>query len=301
MKAVSEGRVRLGAAIMGVCNVTPDSFSDGVKYDRFEDARARVDELVRDGADIIDIGGESMRPGAPAISAKVQLERVLPLVRYAASKAVVSIDTMSPEVAAACLDAGATAINDVSCLRNKELASVASGSRAALILSHARAPQESMKGFGGVSEGAYADVLTDVIRELHDAAAEAEARGVHASEILLDPGLGFSKSSRHSMVLLRRMNEFVSKAGRPVLVGASRKSFLTLVDKDASPTERIGASIMAAVHSVVAGASVVRVHDVRATVQALRLSHVLSTHGHAFTGVKEIPYNESHLQPARAR
>ena len=216
MRAVSEGRVRLGAAIMGVCNVTPDSFSDGGKYDRFEAARARVDELVHEGADIIDIGGESTRPGAAFVPASVQLERVLPVVRYAAEKAVVSIDTMSPEVAAACLDAGATAINDVSCLRNKDLASVASGSRAALILSHARKPQGTMKGFGGVSEGDYADVLADVIQDLSVAAEEAERRGVRAGEILFDPGLGFSKSSRHSMVLLRRMNEFVSKSPRPV-------------------------------------------------------------------------------------
>jgi len=291
MKAVNEGRLRLGAAIMGVCNVTPDSFSDGGQYAQRDRACARVDELIHEGADIIDIGGESTRPGAPSVPAREQLERVLDVVRYAAEKAVVSIDTTSPEVAAACLDAGAVAVNDVSCLRDRELARVAGGSRAALVISHGRAPQETMKRFGGVAEGAYADVVTDVLGELSSAASIALELGVKKEEILCDPGLGFSKSSRHSMTLLRKMNEFVLRCEYPVLVGASRKSFLTLIDKDAAPSERMGASIMAAVHAVAAGASVVRVHDVRATAQALRLGHVLSTHGHAFGGHKEPPYN----------
>lgn len=301
MKAVNEGRLRLGAAIMGVCNVTPDSFSDGGRYAARDLACARVDEMIREGADIIDIGGESTRPGAPSVPAREQLARVLDVVRYAAAKAVVSIDTTSPEVAAACLDAGASAVNDVSCLRDRDLARVASGSRAALVISHGRAPQETMKGFGGISEGAYASVVPDVLRELSDAARIACELGVRKEEIVCDPGLGFSKSSRHSMTLLRKMNEFVVGCEFPVLVGASRKSFLTLIDKDASPEERTGASIIAAVHSVGAGASVVRVHDVRATAQALRLGHVLSTHGHAFTGPKELPYNVAPLSTPSKR
>src|SRR5262249_55761889 len=138
---------RRGAALMGICNVTPDSFSDGGQFLAPEVARSRVDELLAAGADIIDIGGEATRPGSNPVPLREQLERVLPSVRYAVSRgACVSIDTTSAEVAATCLDAGAHAVNDVSLLRDEDIARVASGSGASLVLSHARAPQEHMTG-----------------------------------------------------------------------------------------------------------------------------------------------------------
>jgi dihydropteroate synthase len=268
---------------MGVCNVTPDSFSDGGKYSTLERAKARVEELVAAGADIVDIGGESTRPGAVPVPANEQLTRVLEVVRFASARACVSIDTTSPVVAAACLEAGAHAVNDVSLLADPELASVASAARATLILSHARAPQSVMTGSGAWSASDYTDVVVDVLADWERAAAVAEAHGVARAALVMDPGLGFSKAQIHSLELLRRAGELVASLGDvPLLIGASNKSFLTLIDKDASPTERIGGSLMAAVHAARSGARLVRVHDVRATRQALDLDLVLGTVvGHA--------------------
>ncbi|HEY8073300.1 MAG TPA: dihydropteroate synthase, partial [Labilithrix sp.] len=210
-----------------------------------------------------------------------QLERVLAVVRFAASRTCVSIDTTSPEVAAACLDAGAHAVNDVSCLADAELARVAAGSAAAYVLSHARAPQEKMKGYGGWPAEDYDDVVEDVIADWERNAARCIEAGLPREALVMDPGLGFSKASRHSFELLRRAAELALRVDVPVLIGASRKSFLKLVDRDAAPTERLGASLAAAVHAVRAGAKIVRVHDVRETRQALDMDVVLRTHsGH---------------------
>jgi dihydropteroate synthase len=274
---------------MGICNVTPDSFSDGGKFFDPQAANARVDELLIDGADIIDIGGESTRPGSKPVPAAEQLERVLPVIRYAVERgACVSIDTTSAQVAAACLDAGAVVVNDVSLLRDEDLARVVAGSGGSLVLSHARAPQDRMNGDtpSGWPPGAYDDVVKDVVHEWERAAARAAELGVPRDALIMDPGLGFSKASRHSLELLRRAHQLVAlmaqnavggKAEVPVLFGASRKSFLTLVDRDASPTQREGASIAAALHAVRAGVQIVRVHDVRATRQALDMEIVLGS------------------------
>jgi dihydropteroate synthase len=271
---------------MGICNVTPDSFSDGGRFFDHAAACARVDELIGEGADIIDIGGESTRPGSRPVAPREQLDRVLPVIRHAVADrgACVSIDTMSPEVAAACLDAGAHAINDVSLLRDPELASVAAGSGAVLVLSHARAPQERMTGYGGWPAGEYGDVVADVLADWERAAATCHARGLPREALVMDPGLGFSKSSRHSFELVRRAPELVGRLDVPVLFGASRKSFLTLIDpqngkSDATPPrDRDGASIAAAAYAVRAGVSILRVHAVRATRQAIDMENVLRTH-----------------------
>ncbi len=282
---------RRGVAIMGVCNVTPDSFSDGGRFLGRDAARAHIEQLLAEGADIIDIGGESTRPGSVPVAAREQLDRVLDVVRWAAQRTCVSIDTTSPEVAAACLDAGAAAVNDVSLLADPELASVAAGSGAVLILSHARAPQAEMTGFGGWPLSAYDDIVRDVLADWERAAEVAMARGLPRESLVMDPGLGFSKASRHSFELLRRSRELVtamesreSRGGVPVLIGASRKSFLTLVerDRDSQPADRLGASIAAALHAARSGVKIVRVHDVRATRQALDMDIVLGTApGHA--------------------
>lgn len=271
---------------MGVCNVTPDSFSDGGRFFDRDHARARVEALLSEGADIVDIGGESTRPGAKPVEALEQLERVLDLVRWAAARCCVSIDTTSPQVAAACLDAGAHAVNDVSLLANRDLASVTAGSGAALILSHARASQETMAGFGKWPLSAYGDVVQEVLADWERAAAQALALGVPRESLVMDPGLGFSKASRHSFELLRRASELVSAMGDvPVLFGASRKSFLTLVDPPSArsePADRLGASLAAALYAARAGVRILRVHDVRATRQALDMDVVLGTPpGHA--------------------
>jgi dihydropteroate synthase len=257
---------------MGVCNVTPDSFSDGGRYLGAAEACARVEELVAEGADFVDVGGESTRPGAPPVPAREQLARVLDVVRCAVERgACVSIDTASAEVAAACLDAGACLVNDVSCLRDPELARVAAGAGAAYVLMHARGTQEQMRGFSEYDDDAYGDVVADVLREWGEAAARAEQAGLARDALLMDPGLGFAKNARQSMELLRRTAELVRGIQAPVVIGASRKSFLAQIDPDARPTERVGASIAAALHAAGAGASVLRVHDVRATRQSLDL------------------------------
>ncbi len=260
---------------MGICNVTPDSFSDGGRYFDARAARARVDALVAEGADIVDLGAESTRPGAKPVSAEEQLARVLDVVRYASARVCVSIDTTSPEVAAACLDAGASLVNDVSLLADPELAKVTAASGAALALMHARGPMEKMRGFGQYPDDGYGDVVRDVLGEWAAAAERAYVLGVARGDVLMDPGLGFAKNARQSAELLRRTRELVLGAGAPVLVGASRKSFLTALGGDAPPEARLGASLAAALFAARAGAHVLRVHDVRETAQLLAASRAL--------------------------
>jgi dihydropteroate synthase len=261
---------------MGICNVTPDSFSDGGRHFAPEAARQRVRELLAEGADFVDIGGESTRPGAPAVAAAEQIARVLGVVRFAVEQgACVTIDTASPEVATACLDAGACAVNDVSCLRDEGLASVCAAHDASLILMHSREPMSELRGFSAYPDEAYKDVVADVIAEWRAAASRAMARGLTQGALVMDPGLGFAKNRRQSAALLAGTGTIAGAVGVPLLVGASRKSFLTMADPDAPPSERLGASIAAALFAARAGASALRVHDVRATRQALDLERAL--------------------------
>jgi dihydropteroate synthase len=266
---------------MGICNVTPDSFSDGDDHFSLVAAKAHVDALVSEGADIVDVGGESTKPGAPRVSAKEQIARVLEVVRYASTKTCVSIDTTDAEVAAACIEAGAMAINDVSCLRDDELARIAAKKDAALILSHARGDQAQMRGFSDHPEAAYADVVQGVIDDLLQAANRAIELGVSRDALIMDPGLGFTKNGRQSAELLARTSDLVQAIDHPILIGASRKSFLNLADADANPSDRLGASIAAAIHAARNGASILRVHDVRATRQAIAMNAILSDKGGA--------------------
>lgn len=270
-RAIERGRGVRGVALMGICNTTPDSFSDGGLYREPAAARARVDELVAEGADVVDIGGESTRPGAAPVAAAEQIRRVLDAVRYAASRGVcVSIDTANAEVAEACLDVGASAVNDVSCLREDALAKVVAARGAALLLMHARGTQQKMRGFSQYPDSGYGNVVRDVLDEWRLAAERACASGVARGALVMDPGLGFAKNAQQSAELLARIGEIVGALDVPVAVGASRKSFLTLVD-DAAPTDRLGASIAAALHAARAGVALLRVHDVRATRQAVDL------------------------------
>lgn len=278
-EVVRKARGLRGVALMGVCNVTPDSFSDGGESFTLEAACARVDTLVAEGADLLDLGAESTRPGAPPVDAEEQLRRLLEVVRYAATKRPVSVDTTLPAVAARCLEAGAVAVNDVSCLADPTLADVVAAARAALILMHARGPQSGMRGFSDYPDSAYGDVVADVLSEWKAAARRAMERGVGKADLVMDPGLGFSKNAAQSADLLRRATELVQRAAAPVVIGASRKSWLTLVDADAPPRLRLGASIAAALHAARSGASLVRVHDVRATRQAIDLARLLDRDG----------------------
>jgi dihydropteroate synthase len=260
---------------MGVCNVTPDSFSDGGAFATVERARARVDALLAEGADVVDIGGESTRPGAAPVQAAEQLARVLDVVRHAVERgACVSIDTGDPEVADACLAAGAVAVNDATCLRDVRLARVAGDHDAAYVLMHTRGAPAEMTRLTS-----YGDVVDDIVGEWEAAACRAteSPTGLAREALLFDPGIGFAKTAEQSIELLRRLPELARRVVVPVVVGASRKSFLRAIDAGAGANDggRIGGSIAAALHAARFGARLVRVHDVRATRQALDLTRLL--------------------------
>ena len=258
---------------MGVLNVTPDSFFDGGRYDDVKSAAQRVDQLLADGADLIDIGAESTRPGAAAVPADEQVARLEPALRHALHRgALVSVDTASAAVARHALGLGAQLINDVSCLADADLARACVEHGAPLILMHSRGPAASMAGFSVYPDSGYQDIVTDVRREWRAARARALAVGMASEDVYFDPGLGFAKNARQSYTLLARLAEFQSEG--LMVVGASRKSFLASVD-GAPPEERLGGSVAACLLAAARGAAIVRVHDVREVRQALRVAAVV--------------------------
>ncbi|MCU0929804.1 MAG: dihydropteroate synthase [Burkholderiaceae bacterium] len=251
--------------VMGIVNVTPDSFSDGGRYRDASAAMAHCDALVAEGADLLDIGGESTRPGAAAPDVDEELVRVLPVVRHAVTLGVpVSVDTSAPEVMRAVLDAGADVVNDVRALtRPGALDAVAAHPRAGVCLMHMRGEPGSMQ-----RQTTYDDVVAEVAAFLGKRAGEVRARGVDAGRIVVDPGVGFAKTVEHNLELLRRQHELLTIVGYPLLVGWSRKS--TLGALTGRPVgDRLAASVAAAVLAVDRGAAIVRVHDVAPTVDAL--------------------------------
>lgn len=251
------------ALVMGVLNVTPDSFSDGGRWLDPAAATERGLEMVADGADVIDVGGESTRPGAGPVSPDEQIRRVVPVVQALAGQARVSIDTRSAEVAEAAVEAGATLINDVSA----SLWKVAADRGVGWVAMHMLGDPLTMQ-----NSPAYDNVVAEVAEFLRTRAQSAQADGV--DEIWIDPGIGFGKTLEHNLALLRAIGEIVA-LGWPVLVGTSRKGFLgATTARDGQipgPEDRVEASVATAVWSVLRGVRMVRVHDVRATVDALRL------------------------------
>ena len=252
--------------VMGIVNVTPDSFSDGGLH---ADARAAIehcDRLVTEGADILDIGGESTRPGSVMPSVQEELARVLPVLRHAITLGVpVSIDTSQPDVIRAALDLGVDIVNDVRALaRPGAMAAAAAHARAGVCLMHLRGEPATMQQHAN-----YLDVVGEVLDELAACVARAEAAGIAPARIAIDPGIGFAKKAEHNLELLARQRELLA-LGRPLLVGWSRKSTLGVVT-GRSIGDRLGASVAAAVLAVERGAHVVRVHDVAATADALKL------------------------------
>ena len=199
---VSQSRAERGAAVMGVLNATPDSFYDGGRYLGAESARARVDALIEAGADIIDIGGESSRPGAPKVSAEEQIERIDAALSHAVARSqLVSVDTTEPAVADYALSRGAACVNDVSCLADSELARVCARHSATLIVMHARGAMQHMAGFSEYPDDAYGDVVEDVLLEWRAARDRALREGLSRESIWLDPGIGFAKNARQSFEL----------------------------------------------------------------------------------------------------
>ena len=251
------------ALVMGVLNVTPDSFSDGGRWSEPESAVARGMEMVSEGADIIDVGGESTRPGARPVDPADQIRRVVPVVTELASHVRVSIDTRSEDVAQAAVDAGATLINDVSA----SLWQVAADRGVGWIAMHMKGDPLTMQ-----DDPSYDDVVSEVSAFLRDRAQAAQAAGV--DEVWVDPGIGFGKTLEHNLALLRGLGT-VADIGFPLMVGTSRKGFLGAITardgKVPAPEDRVEASVATAVWSVLRGARMVRVHDVAATVQAMRL------------------------------
>ena len=251
---------------MGIVNVTPDSFSENGLHADMTVAMAHCDVLLAAGADILDIGGESTRPGAGAPGLEVELARVLPVLRHAVTLGVpVSVDTSRPEVMRAALDLGVDIVNDVRALqRPGALACLGGHPRAGLCLMHMRGEPDTMR-----NEAVYEDVVHDVRHFLQARLAAAEAAGIDRERIVLDPGIGFAKTAVHNLALLYRQKELLS-IGQPLLVGWSRKSTLGAITGRAVG-DRMAASVAAALAAVLRGASVLRVHDVAATVDALKV------------------------------
>lgn len=255
---------------MGIVNATPDSFSDGGEHDDPASAVAWGEKLRLDGADILDVGGESTRPGVGELPAGEELARVRPVVRrLAAENLPVSIDTRHADVAAACVDAGACIINDVSGFRDDAMVDVAAGCDAGLVVMHMLGNPGSMQ-----RDPHYDDVVAEVGGYLLAQAAILEAAGVARERIAIDPGIGFGKTVEHNLELLRRLPELV-ELGYPVLVGASRKSFIGAVAGVETPAERVSGSLAVAMWSAERGADIIRVHDVAETVQTLAVAEAL--------------------------
>jgi dihydropteroate synthase len=257
--------------VMGVLNVTPDSFSDGGRFLDFDRALAHARSMLADGADIIDIGGESTRPGALPTSEADEIARVIPIVEALAREgALISVDTMKPAVMRAAIVAGASMINDVRALQEAGAIEEVAGSQVAVCLMHMQGEPRSMQ-----SAPVYRDVGTEVRDFLQARVVACKSAGIDANRIAIDPGFGFGKTVAHNLRLIRELSTIAS-LGYPVVVGASRKSTIgKLTGREAN--DRLAGSIAAALAAVAHGASIVRVHDVRETVDALNVWRAIET------------------------
>jgi dihydropteroate synthase len=255
--------------LMGVVNVTPDSFSDGGRYLDPEAAIAHGIELAEQGAEILDVGGESTRPGAAEVSEVEELARVEPVVAGLAGTAIISIDTSKVGVARAALDAGASIVNDVTALRHDpEIGALCAEREAGLVLMHMLGEPRTMQ-----ENPSYDDVVDDVKAFLAERLEVAVGMGAAEEKIWLDPGIGFGKTLEHNLELLRRLGE-LRELGRPLVIGTSRKSFLGKID-GSDVDDRIGGTIASSVFAAAEGADVLRVHDVAETAQATKVASAI--------------------------
>lgn len=253
--------------VMGILNVTPDSFSDGGRYLELPHALAQAARMVEEGAGIIDIGGESTRPGAAPVAIDEELRRVIPVVEHLAAKlpVPVSIDTHKPAVMRAALEAGASMVNDVRALAEPGAIEAVAATDAAVCLMHMQGEPQTMQ-----AAPHYVDVLGEVRGFLRERAAECVAAGISRTRLVVDPGFGFGKSLEHNLELLRRLGE-IAADGIPVLAGLSRKSMITALTGRAGG-DRLAGSVVLASLAVRTGARIVRAHDVGPTVDALRIA-----------------------------
>ncbi len=257
-------------AVMGILNVTPDSFSDGGVHARHEDAIASGLRMIAAGADLLDLGGESTRPGAIDVDPVEERRRVLPVIEALSPRIPVSIDTRNAATMRAALAAGARIVNDVSAFaHDPEAASVVAEAGCPVVLMHMRGTPLTMS-----SLARYEDVTVELVRELAGRIAVAEAAGIDRARIALDPGIGFAKTPDQSVEVQRRL-ALLLNLGCPILLGVSRKKFIQNVTKVDPPKERLPASIAAALAGLGRGAAILRVHDVAETVQAMRMWRAL--------------------------
>lgn len=251
--------------VMGIINVTPDSFSDGGQHFHCDAALAQALNLINEGADLLDIGGESTRPGALSVSAQEEMDRVLPIIEGLRGVSVpVSIDTRKPEVMHAAIASGVQMVNDIDALQDAQAMYSVASSNVAVCLVHKQGNPQTMQ-----AQPQYQNVVTEVSRFLSERVEAAENAGIQRNRIVIDPGFGFGKTLAHNLTLLRNLKSF-TELGVPVLTGLSRKSMLgTLTGQDV--LHRLPSSIAAALIAVERGAAIVRVHDVSATVDALKI------------------------------
>jgi dihydropteroate synthase len=271
----SRRQIRLDRTlVMGIINVTPDSFSDGGAFDSREAAIRHAETLVVKGADILDIGGESTRPGSVKIPEEEEKHRVLGVVEAIANRfdVPVSIDTTNAAVAKAAIDAGAEIINDISGLRfEPSIADVAAASSAGLVLMHSRGEFESLH-----TQPPAEEIIGEVINGLRKSITVAHSAGVHSKQIVLDIGLGFGKTFQQNLELLTKLDTIVNEFREyPILVGASRKSFIGKILNGVPPEDRLGGSVAAAILAANGGARIIRVHDVKETVSALAVAELI--------------------------
>lgn len=264
------GRYQLDLSVprvMGIVNVTPDSFSDGGKYESTEKAVEHAMQLVAEGADILDIGGESTRPGAAPVRLQDELARVIPVIERLLKIAGVplSIDTYKPKVMRAAIAAGADIVNDVRALQEPGALEVVVGSQVGVCLMHMQGTPQTMQ-----LDPQYEDVVSEVNAFLAQRLAAAEAAGIAQERVVLDPGFGFGKKTEHNLLLLQQLDKTLA-IGRPLLAGLSRKSVLGQIT-GGDIRVRLHASLAASVIAVMKGARIVRVHDVKATVDALKVA-----------------------------
>ena len=261
-----------GCVVMGVLNVTPDSFRDGGQFFERDKAIAHGLKMAADGAAIIDVGAESTRPGAKAVSVDEQIKRAIPVIEALAKKVSVpiSIDTYNFEVAEAALDAGATMINDITALSDERMAKLAAEREVPVVLMHIQGTPATMQ-----VEPKYKDVVNEVLKFLIERAKRAEKFGIERERIFIDPGIGFGKTLEHNLELLRNIDRFVG-SGYRVLVGTSRKAFLGKLTGRENPQDRIFGTAATVALCAAAGVSIVRVHDVAEMVDVIKVTNSVS-------------------------
>ncbi len=261
-----------GCVVMGVLNVTPDSFSDGGQFLDADKAIEKGEQMAADGAAIIDVGAESTRPGSEPVSTSEQIKRAIPVIETLSKRvnALISIDTKNFEVAKAALQAGASMVNDITALSDKRMGELAAEQQVPVVLMHMQGEPTTMQ-----IEPKYEDVVGEVLQFLLERAKRAENFGIDERRIFIDPGIGFGKTLEHNLLLLKNIDRFVA-TGYQVLVGTSRKSFIGKITGKEKPSDRIFGTAASVALCVAAGVSIVRVHDVAEMVEVIKVTNSIS-------------------------